>query len=382
MSTRTKVFHRSGGGGLPAITLLEGAVIAVPSVLTGHSLYHPLLFMLLGYYTAWRAGRIRQAYFLGGSCLGAVVTAAVIFRVSGQALFLHATAAVILVIAVLAAYHLFSGVHFFATYYRSPVAWVTTLCWAVVTGFFVRGSGAGELVAMIIPMLWLCLLPLWAPCWRLLHSLLFAVTYLAVVCLPLSLPARQWPVAVAACGLALVPELLSCLYPARTHPLDSLPVITPTLNLWQKLKAWREVFFLLGDFYALKVEKYALFVRFSFLGRYLVLLGAVGEIVVPLLGLWYWLKWLAGLLALAGTMMELGMANYGVVIPGLGLYGAAMAAGRGFLGGSIQYFPLVCGTLLVLLSFALWQGRPRETLQELQRWKELNNLPTSPYGGH
>ncbi|MDQ0286298.1 hypothetical protein J2Z49_001412 [Desulfofundulus luciae] len=387
MSTRKEVSRRPGGAGLPAVSLLEGATIAVPAVLTGQTLYHPLLFLLLGFYTSWRVGRVRQACFLGGFCLGAVVAAAAIFGVSGKVLFAKALAVIMLVVAVFAAYRLFSGAHFFATYYHSPRAWVTTLWWALVTGLFVRGAGVGDVGVMITPMIWLCLLPLWASSWRLLHSLLFAVTFLTAVYLPvllggdIHLVAGQWPVGVAALGLALVPELLGYLYPGRKHPLDSLPVITPTLNWWQKLKAWREVFFLLGDFYALNMEKYAWFVRSAHYGRYFIFLGAAGEIVAPLLDLLPWLAWLAGLLALAGMLMELGAGNYGVMIPGLGFYGAAMAAGRGFLAGPVQYFPLVCGTLLVLLSFVLWQGRPRETPQELQRWKELNSPATLPCDG-
>ncbi len=387
MSIRKEVSRRPGGAGLPAAALLEGAAVAVPAVLTGQSFYHPLVFLLLGFYTSWRVGRVRQAYFFSGFCLGAVATAAAIFGVSGKVLSAKALAVIMLVAAVFAAYRLFSGAHFFATYYHSPLAWVTTLWWALVTGLFVRGAGVGDVGVMITPMLWLCLVPLWASSWRLLHSLVFAVIYLAALYLPLLVSggnhflSSQWPVWVATLGLALVPELLGYLYPGRKHPLDSMPVITPTLNWWQKLKAWREVFFLLGDFYALKMEKYTWFVRLAHYGRYLIFLGGMGEFLVPLLDLLPWLAWLAGLLALAGMLMEMGAGNYGVMIPGLGFYGAAMAAGRGFLAGPVQYFPLVCGTLLVLLSFALWQGRPRETTQELQRWKELNFPATLPSDG-
>jgi len=383
VSNQRESLHRPRGAVSPAAFLGEGMTTAAVVVLAGQVFYQSIILLLLGFYISWRAGRVRQVYFWAGFCLGALAVAAIISGLKELFIFKKALEAVILAAAVFAAYHLFSGVYFFATYYHTPLAWVTTLAWAFLTGLFVWGSGAGEIWVIITPLLWLCFLPLWAAFRRLLHSLLFAVTYLLVLYILEYFGGGadlSWPVAVAVTGLALVPEFLGYLYPGRKHPLDSLPVITPTLNWQQKLKAWREVFFLLADFYALYMERYAWFKPLARCGRYVICLGGAGEVLVPLLDLSPWLVGAGGLLALAGMVVELGAGNYGVMIPGLGFYGAAMAAGRGFLAGPVRYFPLVCGTLLVLLSLALWLGRPRETVQELQRWKELNSL-TSSSGG-
>lgn len=361
------------------VVLIEGIVLAVPGVLTSKSFFHPLVLMVLGIYTAWRVGRVRQMSFFLGLCLGVIASAAATFG-GGITVSLYGFFAPPLVaFSVLVAYYLFSGTHFFATYYRSPAAWVTTVIWALLIGLLVRLTGAASVVIIIVPMLWLCFLPLWTAELRLLHSLAFVLVYLGMVYLPgpigngMDLPGTQWPTWFGVLGLSLVPELLGYFYPERKHPLDCLPVITPTLNWSQKMKAWREVFFLVSDFYALTMEKYPWFSRLAPLGRYLILIGTVGEILASILGFSLWIRWPTGLAAVTGMVMELGIGNYVPMILGLAGYGAAMVLCRGFLSCGIHYPALVAGAGLLVLAYLLWQGRPRETRADLQKWKELNS---------
>lgn len=348
--------------------LLEGTGLAFLVLLAGRSPVYPLILFFLALYVSFRVEKVSHMRFFTGLAVGAGLgNLALLYAGSGLRIW-EALDALAVVAAVWAAFHLFSWAHFFATYYRSPLAWLTTLAWATIGGLLIKYGGAGKVAVLLFLLLWLCFLPLWAPSWRTLHTLLFTAVYLTVQ-YP---PAAGWVYVLAAFGFAFVPQLLGLLYPARKHPLDSLPVITPTLTFWQKLKAMRDVFFLLGDYYALVMEKYTWFCRVASLGRYLVFLGALGEILLPVVGLPAWLGWAAGLLALAGLVLELGMSNYVLVIPALGFYGAALAVGRGLLGGKIRYFPLVLGAAMVFLALALWVGRPRETRRELQRWKELS----------
>lgn len=347
------------GAGLAALALLGG----------GGPLYYPLLFFL-ALYLSFRAARARLLPLMAGLVAGAGLANLAFYFSSGTLWLWEAVDVLVVAVAVKAAFHLFSWGHLFATYYRSPLAWLTTLTWAVLWGLLMRYGGAGGVAVMLFPACWLCFLPLWAPSWRVLHTLLYTAVYLLVQ-YP---PAAGWASVASAFGFAFLPHILGHLYPERRHPLDSLPVITPTLTLGEKLKAWRDVFFLLGDYYALAAEKSTWFLRLAPAGRWLFAAGILGEFLASLAG--YspaWMRWAPVLLALAGLGLELGLGNYALVIIGLGLYGAALALGRGLLGGEVRYFPLVLGASLTLLAAALWAGRPQETRRDLERWKELSS---------
>ncbi|MBE3587178.1 MAG: hypothetical protein IMW93_01220 [Thermoanaerobacteraceae bacterium] len=370
-------------------SLLEGMIPALVAALTVKDPWHPPVLVLAGYYTAWRAGRVRPLWFGTGLVLGGLLVAAPLWWWSGRpgtpAVLGYPTAGFaavwdgpLVALSVLVAYHLFAGAYFFATYYRSPLAWVTTIIMGVLAALVVWWAGTGLVLMMVVPMLWLCLLPLWAPDWRLMHSLLFASIYLAAVYLlarasgDVSLLADRWPDGVAVVGMALLPRWLGYLYPARKHPLDSLPVITPTLNLWQKARAWREVFFLAVDFYALTMEKYTWFSRLAFWGYPFIVLGITGEILISFGHFSSGFSYLTALLLTGGLALQLGKGDY-FSIQFLGLYGAALILARCLPAFHWDFKSLVAGVVLLVLSLILWSGRPRETRSERKRWQELNS---------
>lgn len=364
MNHPVKVQGRQYVGMARSVAFGEGFLAGAAGEIMQAYLAYPLVMLLLALYTACRAGYVHRGAFLLGALSGFFV----------PSLSLKAAGAVLVPLSVIAAYYLFSGAHFFATYSRTRRAWLVTACWASVSAFFVAYLLPHLLAVMLTPLVWLCFLPLWSASLRVLHYLLFALVYLAVLHHTGMQIYSSWSLWVAVGGMSFIPELLARLYPERKHKLDSLPVLTPTLNFGQKLWSAKEVLFLVIDFYALSLEKYKWLDKIAPFGKYMALIG-VGLELSPLFTNQVWLPAVFPLaLVVAGLLISLEVADFAAAGFSLGLYALALGAGRGFLASGFQ--PKVVGwaVILFLLGAVIFFGRPKERKEDRQRWKELNKL--------
>lgn len=348
----------------------EGLVTGIAGNIFLEYLPYPLVMLGIALYTAYRAGHLHRFAFLLGSLAGFLLPS---LR-NGDVLegFFQLAGNVLVPLAVITAYYLFSGAHFFATYSRTGRAWAITAGWAVFTALWVAFVLPSRLSVMLTPLIWLCFLPLWSAHLRVVHSLLFALVYLAVLHLAGGPGCSAWPLWVAVGGMSLLPELLGRLYPERKHNLDSLPVMTPTLTFRQKLQGVQEVLFLLIDFYALHMEKYKWFVKIIPLGKYIAAAGLILGIVSlfpaqapPVLNF-------SPVLVAAGLLLLLGGSDYGAAGICLEISGLVLGAGRGFLSGGFQPAAAAWGFGLFLLGAVIFLGRPAETKQEREKWRNLN----------
>lgn len=313
----------------------------------------PLAMLTVALYTALRVKNIRPCSYLGGFLAGYAV------------LTFPAISGVLVPLGVILAGYLSSGAHFFATYHRTFRAWPVTAAWALLAALlavYVFPSFSGIVLTLLF---FTCLIPLWAASLRAIHSLCFALVYLLVLHLAGPPGYSSWPLWVTIFGVALIPELMALLYPERTFKLDSLPVITPTLTFGQKLKGVLELFFLLIDFYALAVEKFIIAEKISFWGKTLAAAGIFFAAVSCLPGNFHVPLPVSLLFFATGSLLLLAAADYGWAGAVLALYGLAAGAGRGNVWVAL---------FLVFLGAVLFFGRPRETKQERDRWKELNKV--------
>lgn len=362
-------------GGVPAgrlgpVAFGEGLFTGIAGDIFLGYLPYPLVMLGIALYTAYRAGHLHRFAFLLGSLTGFLLPSLKNNDVLGNLFQLAGN--VLVPLAVITAYYLFSGAHFFATYARTGRAWAITAGWAVFTALWVAFVLPSRLSVMLTPLIWLCFLPLWSAHLRVVHSLLFALVYLAVLRLAGGPGCSAWPLWAAVGGMCLIPELLGRLYPERKHSLDSLPVMTPTLTFRQKLQGVQEVLFLLIDFYALTMEKYKWFPKIVPLGKYIAAAGLILEIVslfniqvLPVLNF-------SLVLVTAGLLLLLGGSDYGTAGICLGISGLALGVGKGFLAGGFQPAAAALGLGLFLLGAVIFLGRPAETKQEREKWRNLN----------
>lgn len=365
MEHQAKLQNRRRWGRLLPVAFGEGFLAGAAGEIFQEYLSYPLAMWLIAFYTAFRVGYVHRPAFLLGALFGFIV----------PSFSLPPGSNVLVPLMVIMSYYLFSGAHFFATYQRTLRSWVVTGTWAVLAALLVSFIFLSPLSVLLFPAFWLCFLPLWSANLRILHSLFFALVYLVVIHWGSPQSHSSWPLWVAVTGMSLIPELLARLYPERKHKLDSLPVMTPTLNFWQKMRSGREIIFLLIDFYALTMEKYKWFGKIVPVGKYLALAGLLLET-----GLWlgqqHWLPFVFSfLLVAAGVLLFLGRADYELAALTLGLYALVLGGGRGFWTADWQPAPVALAAVLFLLSVIIFVGRPRETKKEREKWQELNKLP-------
>jgi hypothetical protein len=313
----------------------------------------PLAMLTVALYTALRVKNIRPCFYLGGFLAGYAV------------LTFPAISGVLIPLGVILAGYLSSGAHFFATHYRAFRSWPVTAAWALLAALlavYVFPSFPGIVLTLLF---FTCLIPLWAASLRAIHALCFALFYLLVLHLAGFQGYFSWPFWVTIFGVALIPELMALLYPERTFKLDSLPVITPTLTFGQKLKGVAELFFLLIDFYAFTVEKFIKVKNISFGGKALAAAGILFAVVSCLPSNFHVPLLVSLLFFVTGSLLLLAAADYGWAGAVLALYGLVAGVGRGNVWVAL---------FLVFLGAVLFFGRPRETKQERDRWKELNKV--------
>jgi len=77
-------------------------------------------------------------------------------------------------------------------------------------------------------------------------------------------------------------------------------------------------------------------------------------------------------LVTAGLLLLLGGSDYGTAGFCLGISGLVLGAGRGFLSGGFQPAAAALGFGLFLLGAVIFLGRPAETKQEREKWRNLN----------
>lgn len=367
------------------IALAEGLLVGLLGGWIENYLAYPLLLLAGSYYICWRVGNVYRWVFLPAVPIGLLLY---LFLGKEE---LPASSCIIIdevlvSLVMVLSYYLFSGAYFFAAHSRLWSAWVVTMISAAVTALLMGITLPYPAVVMLAPVVWLCLLPLWCANKRVVHSLLFALIYLAtlnLMCGPghfisdrefLCLMLRDWTAWFTVMLMALIPELLAILYPERKHKLDSFPVITPTLNFRQKIRAIGEIFFLAVDFYALVMEKYRWFTKIARSGRFLVTIGVLLEMIPAAGGYTSFFAGFSPFLFAAGILLELGTANYNVVSWCFALYGLSLLAGRFLLTGSGHPGIIVWGLILILFAVFIWYYKPGETNAELEKWKHLNKL--------
>ncbi|OAT86718.1 hypothetical protein [Desulfotomaculum copahuensis] len=372
-----------------SMSLFEGLILGMLSVWAGEYLFLPWVIMLSGLYSAWRIGRLHRRSFVSGLILGSFAQGFMLFELNPFGpilpLALQTAAPALAGLTMVAVYNLAFGAYFFASYYRHPGVWLNTALPALILGVCMRPFTPYLAAVILLPVLALSLLPLWCASWRPLHAMFFAAVYLTAVYLGRLDPLDQWPVWTATLVLSLGPEILSYLNPVIRHDPDSLPVITPTLNTWQKVLAWREVFFLAVEFFGLTMEKHTWFKRVAPAGRYLNGLAVVLAILLPFLRWPLFAVWLTVPLLLAGLLLELGSANFRPAAAGLAVYGLGLAAGPllfvgraggpgGLLAQVLRFHAvtLIIALLLIWLALVIDGGRPRESRAEREKWIALN----------
>lgn len=366
------------------VAMGEGLLVGLLGGLIENYLSYPLILLAGSFYICWRVGRVYQWVFLPAVPVG-LSFYLFLEKEELSSYYMVIDSALVTLVMVLS-YYLFSGAHFFATHSRLWSAWVVTVVSAAVTAALVGFTLPYPALVMLAPVLWLCLLPLWCANKRVIHALLFALIYLATLYLmyepghsfsgreSLYFMLRDWTVWLAVMLMALIPELLALLYPERKHKLDSLPVITPTLNFRQKIRAVREVFFLAVDFYALIMEKYWWFAKIARTGRFLVAMGVLLEMIPAGSGCMSLFAGFSPFLFAAGILLELGTADYNVVSWCFALYGLSLLAGSVLLAGSGHPGIIAWALILVLFAVFIWYYKPGETKAELEKWKHLNKL--------
>lgn len=351
----------------------EGLTAGVVGNILQEYLAFPLVALLIAVYTAFRVGCTHQRAFLLGALTG-FLASPLLFS-PGYYDFWQSIGGFFILLAVAAACQLVSGAHFLATYFRTWKAWLITFFWAFCLAFFVAFALPYPLAVVLAPLIWLCFLPLWSANLRVLHSLAFALVYLLVIQAGKLPGSSDWPIWVSIAGMSLLPELLSWLYPERVHKLDSFPVITPTLTLRQKILSLKEVFSLTIDFYALTMEKYNWFRKITFAGKYLTIAGILLEMFFILMGNASNSFLYSFFLFIVGLILVLGEAGYETAAFVLIFYALAFGAGRGILHAGFQPDVIIWALVLFFLGVLIWFSRPKETKEDLERWKNLNSLP-------
>jgi len=338
-------------------------------------LAYPLVALLIAVYASFRVGCTHQRVFLFGALAGFLAPS--LWYGQSYCTLWQSINGFFIPLAVAAAYQLLSGTHFLATYYRTWKAWLITIFWAFGLAFFVAFALPYPPAVILTPLFWLCLLPLWSANLRVLHSLTFALVYLLVMQAGKLPGYSDWPLWAAVAGMSLLPEILTWLYPERRHKLDSFPVITPTLTLWQKILSVKEILSLAIDFYALTMEKYKWFRKITFTGKYLAAAGILLEIFFILEGHVPIPFFYSFFLFMSGLILVLGVVGYETAAFALILYALVSGAGRGILAGGFRPEVITWDLVLFFLGGLIWFSRPRETKEELEKWKNLNNLSDS-----
>lgn len=345
----------------------------------------PYLFILIGFYTALRAGRVNGWFYIPSIFIGSIAFKVMSRAELDQAISMAADF-IVLPATVLVAYYLLSGANLFATYVVSPNAFGLTCFWSVISSIFVYLVNPETALVVAIPILWASLMPLWCFDLRVLHAPLFAAVYLLFYWLlseiispriyPVNFAIDYLPNWIATLSLVLVPELIAFLRPERRHIPESRPVTSDPMSEWEKLKGMKEILLLAVSFYSMYMERFRVFRLLAPLGRYLMVLGIILEFF-PLLGGWKPLSlWYTLLPVIIGILLELGLENYGAFSLWTVQYSLVLVFMRGlaFHGGRPGIF--VLASVLLFLALILWFNRPTESNEKKkERWKELGRSP-------
>ena len=338
----------------------------------------PFLYVFIGIYAALRVGKINNWMFLPLFMLG-VVVAKVSFGGGVNQSLLFAVDLTMLPLAILISFHLLYWSNFFATHEPSLKSFWLTFFWAVISAAAVCLINPSPVPAMVVPLLWASLMPLWCFDLRLLHALLFTGTYLFFFWLSSLLIMSDTHLVrflegnpydcLAVILLSIVPEIISFLHPERRHIPESRPVTSSSLSDWEKFVGLKEVLMLGLSFFSMYMEKFRLIRRFGALGRYLIILGILLEFY-PLLGSWQPLPlWCSILPVAAGILLELALENYGVFALWTIQYSAAQGLIRICTSSAGRPGILVLAATLLFLALVVWFNRPADSSGRHDRWE-------------
>lgn len=358
---------------------LEGIFIGGFAAFLALYLWIPYSYLLTGYYTALRLGKVNSWIFKPLILLGSLSVSLFAGEARHEAL-LFAVDMVLISLAVLAAYHLSYWANYFATHQSSSKSFWLTCFWAVVSSMVIYLVNPSPVSVVIVPLLWASLMPLWCFDLRLLHAPLFTVVYLFFFWLSTAIlmPGLHQPLFeiyqssywLAAILLSLVPELFAILHPERTHVPESRPVTSSPLSDWEKFIGLKEVLMLGLSFYSLYMDKFRLVRRIAPLGRYLIIVGILMELY-PLLGGQTPLSpWYSLLPATVGIMLELALENYGVFALWTSQYSLAMGLVRVFMTPSGSTGTIMLAAFLLFLALVVWFNRPAGGAARGSHWKK------------
>jgi hypothetical protein len=339
----------------------------------------PLLYVLTGIYTAFRVGKINSWVFLPLFTLG--IFAAKIFLggdVNHSLLF--AVDLTILPLAILISFYLLYWSHFFATHEPSLKSFWLTLFWAIISAVTVYLVNPSPVLAVVVPLLWASLMPLWCFDLRLIHALLFTGAYLFFFWLSSLLIMPDTHLVrflagdpfncMAALLLATIPEVLSLLHPERRYIPESRPVTSSSLSDWEKFVGLKEVLMLGLSLFSMYMEKYRLVRKIGALGRYLIIMGILLEFF-PLLGNWQPLPlWCSIVPAAAGIVLELALENYGTFAFWTMQYSVALGLIRFCTSSSHGPGILMLAAAMLFLALVVWFNRPADSSGRQNRWEE------------
>ncbi|GBF33045.1 hypothetical protein DCCM_2142 [Desulfocucumis palustris] len=358
---------------------LEGIFIGGFAAFLALYLWVPYSYLLTGYYTALRLGKINSWIFKPFIFIGSLSVG----LFAGEAfheVLLFAVDMVVVSLAVLAAYHLSYWANFFATQQVSSKSFWLTCFWAVISSVVIYLVDPSPVVVAAVPLLWASLIPLWCFDLRLLHAPLFTVVYLFFfwLCTAILMPGLHQPLFeiyrpgywLAAILLSLVPELFPLLHPERRHVPESRPVTSSPLSDWEKFVGLKEVLMLALGFYSMYMDKFPLVRRIAPLGRYLIIAGMLLELY-PLLGGHSPLSpWYSLLPAAVGIMLELALENYGVFALWTLQYSLAMGLVRIFMTPSGSTGTIMLAAFLLFLALVVWFNRPAGGVSGGSHWKK------------
>ncbi len=369
---------RTGKEKLLFLSAAEGFALGGMASFLSFYVVESFLYILTGFYTVLRVGKINRWVFMPVVTLGSFAVKALHGTGLNQSL-LFAVDMTVLPLSVLAVFGLLYWSNFFASHEPHLKSFWLTCFWAVVSAVAVYLVNPSPVLVIVAPLLWASLIPLWCFDLRLLHALLFAGVYLFISWLSSLLIMPGHPVKsmagsplnwLAVILLVAVPELISFLHPERRHVPESRPVTSSSLSDWEKFVGLKEVLMLGLSFYSMYAEKFRLVRRCGSLGRYLIIIGILLEFY-PLLGCWQpLLLWYSILPVTAGILLELSMENYGVFALWTIQYSAALGLIRVCTTSAGKPGILVLAGMLLLLALVIWFNRPADNTGQGKRWKE------------
>ncbi|KJS15258.1 MAG: hypothetical protein VR69_14185 [Peptococcaceae bacterium BRH_c4b] len=369
---------RTGKETLLFLSAAEGFALGGMASFLSFYVVESFLYILTGFYTALRVGKINHWVFVPVVTLGSFAVKAFNGTGLNQSL-LFAVDMTVLPLTVLAVFGLLYWSNFFATNEPHLKSFWLTCFWAVIGAVAVYLVNPSPVLVMVAPLLWASLIPLWCFDLRLLHALLFASVYLFLFWLSSLLIMPGHPVKfmvgsplnwLAVILLVAVPEMILCLHPERRHVPESRPVTSSSLSDWEKFVGLKEVLMLGLSFYSMYAEKFGLVRRCGSLGRYFIIMGILLEFY-PLLGSWQPLPlWCSILPVTAGILLELALENYGVFALWTIQYSAALGLIRVSISSSGKPGILVLAGMLLLLALVIWFNRPADNTGQGKRWKE------------